>query len=201
MRENRSVPITFRIYADSLQILREYADREDLSSNTLLNKILKRWIGFELSVQPLNPIMLPSNFFLAVLNTASNEEWEILKQQLIPELAKTLFSLTYDTTRSEEIVNHLEFMSKYSGWFSLQLFKNNNGAGISGSAKFILKHGYGIRWSLFLKGYLEHIVKTYYHNLPINLETNNDYVLLVLRATEQMQLFNAKSPNDGHSGV
>src|SRR5690606_22668828 len=196
-----SVPITFRIYTDSLQILKEYADREDLSSNTLLNKILKRWIGFELSVRPLNPIVLPSNFFLALLNTASNEEWEILKQQLTPELAKTLFSLTHDTTRLEEIVNHLEFMSKHSGWFSLQLFKNNNSVGISGSANFILKHGYGIRWSLFLKGYLDHIVKTYYDNLPISLETNNDYVLLVIRTTGQMQLFKGKSANDGQSEV
>ncbi|GEM_PF-5551388 len=91
MKENRSVPITFRIYADSLQILKEHADREDLSSNTLLNKILKRWIGFELSIQPLNPIILPSSFFVSLLDTVSEEDWEILKQKLIPELVKSLF--------------------------------------------------------------------------------------------------------------
>lgn len=110
----------------------EYADREDLSSNTLLNKILKRWIGFELSIQPLNPIILPSNLFVRLLNTVNEEDWEILKQQLIPELVKSLFSLVYDTSRPEDLFKHLEFMSKYSGWFSLQLFKNN---GINDTAK------------------------------------------------------------------
>lgn len=180
MADNRSVPITFRVYADLLQTLREYASREDLSSNTLLNKILKRWTAFELSVRPMNPVVLPSNFFLALLNMAGGTEWESLKQRMIPELAKTLFSLTHDTTRSEEIVNHLEFMSKYSGWFSLQVFKNNAGAG----AKFILKHSCGTRWSLFLKEYLEHIIKTYYHGLPVSLETNDDYLLIVVRRAE-----------------
>lgn len=185
MKENRSVPITFRIYADSLQILKEHADREDLSSNTLLNKILKRWISFELSIQPLNPIILPSNLFASLLDTVSDEDWEILKQQLIQEVVKSLFSLIYDTSRPEELFKHLEFMSKYSGWFSLQVFKNN---GITNIVKLILKHNHGIKWSLFLKEYLQDIIKTYYRNLPISFESNEEYVLFTVRATEQLSL-------------
>lgn len=116
---------------------------------------------------------------------------------MIPEVVKSLFSLVYDTSRPEEFFKHLEFMSKYSGWFSLHVFKNN---GVTDIVKLILKHNHGIKWSLFLKEYLQDIIKTYYRNLPISFEANEEYALFTVRATEQLSLSKISyGSNNDHS--
>jgi|GEM_PF-4078480 len=88
-------------------------------------------------------------------------------------------------------------MSRYSGWFSLQVFKNN---GLGDIVKLILKHNHGIKWSLFLKEYLQDIITAYYRNLPISFEANEEYVLFAIRAIEQLSLSKVIcASNDGRS--
>ena len=147
-RRPRTIPKSFRIDESASLAVDKEAAAQNVSSNTLVNQILKQFAEFDRFARRINTVNLSSSIFRGLLTDADEER--------LIQLAKTGGSSipqAFATTKTgkvtlESLLDHLRSLSMYAHLCDFSETMDTQGRMIT------LVHDYGLNWSIFLVHYV-----------------------------------------------
>jgi predicted DNA-binding protein YlxM (UPF0122 family) len=156
-KRKKTITRTFRIKDDWDIILHEEAERQNISVNALIDKILRRFALFDRYTDRLNILNLPNRTFKEIIQFIPEEKLTEEGQKHGSLDAVDFFnSLGYPrdyNTFTYLITEHFG-SPKFARWF--QCFHHP----LETQDLFHLQHNLGRKWSIFLNSYLRTILKT-----------------------------------------
>lgn len=147
----RTTTITFRIDSNVMNKICSKAEQEDITLNTLVNQILKRYVEWDMyegkaGMVPINKLVLKKLF-----QGLSEEEVVNMSR----DIAK---SAVYDIALFMKGKGKLD-VDSFVSWFlsrmknSSEIMENKE----NGTSTYIIKHDIGMNWSLYHKTVVESI--------------------------------------------
>ena len=145
---SRTVPKSFRIDESASIAVEEEAMSQNVSSNTLVNQILKQFSEFDRFAKRINTVKLSSSVFRDLLSEVDSEKViEIAKSagSSIPQAFATTKSGKVDV---ESLVDHIRCLATYAHLceFSETIDTHDR--------LLTLVHDFGLNWSIFLVHYV-----------------------------------------------
>lgn len=147
-RRPKTIPKSFRIDESASLAVDKEARAQNVSSNTLVNQILKQFAEFDRFARRINTVNLSSSIFRGLLTDADEEK--------LIQLAKTAGSSipqAFATTKTgkvnlESLLDHLRSLAVYAHLCEVSETVDVQGRVIS------LVHDFGLNWSIFLVHYV-----------------------------------------------
>jgi len=144
----RTIPKSFRIDESASIAVEKEAISQNVSSNTLVNQILKQFSEFDRFARRINTVKLSSSVFRSLLSEVDSEK--------VIEIAKTAGSSipqAFATTKNgkvdvESLVDHIRCLAMYAHLceFSETVDSHDH--------LLTLVHDFGLNWSIFLLHYV-----------------------------------------------
>ena len=148
-RKDKSVTRTMRIDEGVDDILKSEAKKRGVSVNTLLDQYLTRYAESYRFFENLMAIVLSPQTLIGLLQFIEEEDIEELGASLGKERPFDLLLKRGVQPSYEAAKWYLtRVLGAHSGWFSSSV--NDNGV----KELVHMSHPFGIKWSMFLKGYL-----------------------------------------------
>ena len=143
----RTVPKSYRIDESASIAVEKEAVSQNVSSNTLVNQLLKQFSEFDRFARRINTVKLSSSIFRSLLSEVDSEK--------VIEIAKTAGSSipqAFATTKSgkvdvESLVDHVRCLAMYAHLCEFSESFDAHGR------MFTLVHDFGLNWSIFLVHY------------------------------------------------
>ena len=145
---SRTVPKSFRIDESASIAVEEEAMSQNVSSNTLVNQILKQFSEFDRFARRINTVKLSSSVFRDLLFEVDSEKViEIAKSagSSIPQAFATTKSGKVDV---ESLVDHIRSLAAYAHLCEFSETIDTH------SRLLTLVHDFGLNWSIFLVHYV-----------------------------------------------
>jgi len=145
---SRTVPKSFRIDESASIAVEEEAMSQNVSSNTLVNQILKQFSEFDRFARRINTVKLSSSVFRDLLSEVDSEKViEIAKSagSSIPQAFATTKSGKVDV---ESLVDHIRSLAAYAHLCEFSETIDTR------SRLLTLVHDFGLNWSIFLVHYV-----------------------------------------------
>ena len=150
--------MTFRINSNIIRLMRDKANQDGVSLNTLISHVLKRYVEWDVHVENkcgIIPLTKPVAFEL-FRNLSKNEVVKLARG-----VGKKAF---YDTTLF--MMGNVD-QNEFIGWF-LSLMKNSSASITSRSTSrgvtcYVIKHDMGENWSIYHKAIMEAIFRDFLH--------------------------------------
>jgi len=147
-KKSRTVPKSFRIDASASIAVEQEAASQNVSSNTLVNQILKQFAEFDRFARRINTVKLSSSVFRDLLSQVDSEK--------VIEIAKSAGSSipqAFATTKSgkvnvESLVDHIHSLAAYGHLCEFSETVDNH------NRLLTLVHDFGLNWSIFLVHYV-----------------------------------------------
>lgn len=144
----RTIPKSFRIDESASIAVEKEAVSQNVSSNTLVNQILKQFSEFDRFARRINTVKLSSSVFRGLLSEVDSEK--------VIEIAKTAGSSipqAFATTKSgkvdvQSLVDHIRCLAMYAHLYEFSETVDSR------SQLFTLVHDFGLNWSIFLLHYV-----------------------------------------------
>lgn len=173
LSKSNHVTRTFRIEEGTDNILREDAEKNGISVNNLVNRIMKEYTVSSRYFEGGQSIVLSSQTLIQLLlNMDENEINEAGKQSGYRRTKDQLLMRGMKLDRKSALWYITEIIGKYSGWFTCDLHEEKT------NTLLYLRHTYNEKWSIFLTNYLEAMFKEI---LDITPEIEHTATSVVLR--------------------
>lgn len=163
--------ITFRLDDGTIHRLRDLSKVQEVSTNTLVNQALRKFIDWD--------VYLPKSGFVMLPKPVLKKIFEGLDKEFILDLATK--------TGREEVEDIALFMrgkmdlKSFLSWYETMLLNSSVQTShmIDGGVhSMVLKHDLGKKWALFQKTILEHVFKEVLHkNVEIEYDNNTLHVV------------------------
>ena len=154
--KKNTITRTFRINEAWDLILDEEAERQKMSINALVNKILRRFALFDRYTDRIGILRLPSRSFAEMIKSIPQEELAKLGEKNGSLDAVDFFSSMGHPPEYETFVYLVKEHfgnPKFAGWF--QCFYHS----LESHDLFHLQHNLGRKWSVFVDSYLHTILE------------------------------------------
>lgn len=156
-KRKKTITRTFRIKDEWDLILHEESERQNVSVNVLIDKILHRYVLFDRFTDRIDLLNLSNRTFKELIQFVPEDRLVIMGEKFGSLDAVDFFNslgypLEYDTfvyLITEHFGN-----PKYTRWFQCFHHKHQN------QDLFHLQHNLGRKWSIFVDNYLRAILKT-----------------------------------------
>jgi hypothetical protein len=165
---------TFRF--DSIQV--EKLNRATKRAQVTENKFVADLLAERLIIDPLIPafyeIRLAGVTFESILNATNADALESAASDMAQknsQLVRELYESNGIALTFQEFVT--DVLGKYGRWFYIEGNVNWSDGGVS------LRHQYGLRWSRFLRAYLQSAYGIFSEN-RLKIEINNQFVRISL---------------------
>jgi hypothetical protein len=148
MQNRKSEVRAFRLDGELLGRLQAIANRERISENALVQRILSMWVSSDIARHAIPHITLGGPSFTRILGMTNRDGLEVIGA----DLGKRNFAYIKELHESSGIdmgfVKYMiDVLDRQAHWFKIE------GAD-SKPERLTLRHDYGARWSLFLNNYL-----------------------------------------------
>jgi len=162
---------SFRIAEELLKILHEEADRQGISVNSLMNKILQQYSVQSRHLERFGAVSITRTLFSKIVACCTEDELEEIAKFAgsigIKDVLLTLGTpLTHD-----KVMDHLKIVGTFGGWFDFNQHPKKIGEYIH------LRHKLGKKWSIFLAKTVSTIFKSILHK-EVKTETFDNYVTI-----------------------
>jgi hypothetical protein len=143
-----TVPKSFRIDDSSVRAVETEAAAQSVSSNTLVNQILKQFAEFDRFARKINTVKVSSTVFRGILSAGDVDKIiESAKQ------AGSSIPLAFATSKNgridrETLTDHILSLATYAHLFEVSETTSANGYVVT------LTHEFGLNWSIFLVHYI-----------------------------------------------
>lgn len=158
--------ITFRLDDGTISRLRDLSKVQEVSTNTLVNQALKKFIDWD--------VYLPRSGFVMLTKPVLKKIFDGLDKQLLVDLASKM--------GQEELQDIVLFMrgkvdtGSFLSWYETMMLNSSVQTShlIDGGVhNMVLKHDLGKNWALYQKTILEHVFKDVLHkNVEIEYDNN-----------------------------
>jgi len=148
MKKSKTVPKSFRIKESALRAVEGEASVQNVSSNTLVNQILKQYAEFDRFARKINTVKASSATFRGILLAGEVDK--------IIEVAKTAGSSipqAFATAKNgkvtlESLIDHVRSLAAYAHLCEVSETFDAHGHVVT------LIHDFGLNWSIFLVHYI-----------------------------------------------
>jgi hypothetical protein len=145
----KTATMTFRIDENIVTKLRDEADNREISLNTLVNQILKRFVEWDLFEPKLGLIPMAKPLVVELFENMSENE--------IADIAKHVGKNTVRDTAL--FMKHKMDLESFLNWFETRMKASfvevSHRIAEDGKHSYILKHDLGRNWSIYHKIILE----------------------------------------------
>ncbi|MCW4015127.1 MAG: hypothetical protein NWF06_02040 [Candidatus Bathyarchaeota archaeon] len=172
-RKNKTRGCSFRINEEWLNVLTEEADKQAISVNSLMNKILRQYSFQYRHMKRFGSVVLSRTLLTKIIDCCTESE--------IKEIAQFTGSIeTKDALRTlgihstyDKVLEHLKSVGIFGGWFDFTQHTKDAGEYLH------LRHEFGKKWSKFLAETISTVFKSIL-NTEIKIEVFDNYVTIQL---------------------
>jgi hypothetical protein len=146
--KSKTVPKSFRIDESALKAVEVEAAALNLSTNTLVNQILRQYAEFDRFARKINTVKVSSAAFRGMLSAVDvNQLIEVAKTagSSIPQAFATAKN---GRANLESFIGHIRSLATYA-----QLFELSETVHVHGRVLTLI-HDFGLNWSIFLVHYI-----------------------------------------------
>lgn len=167
-RSKKTSTITFRLDDETIKRLRSESTSKQVSTNTLVNQALRRFLDWDLHESSAGFVSLSKPVFLKIFNN--------LKQKDVIDIASHV--------GKNEIQNIAMFMrgkmdlKSFLSWFELRMINSTvqvNHIDEDGLHRYVMKHDLGMNWSIYNKTILKLIFADIFHK-KIEINANKKMI-------------------------
>jgi hypothetical protein len=145
---------SFRISEDAFNALVEDAAKEKVSVNTLVNQLFLGYSEFDRFFRGVGMIKASPITIGRLLAAASDEEAAKIGSEDGSDIPETIMMAKEGQITLPGVIRYLDTMADYSGVFE------NNVVISGGRTTITLMHRFGMKGSLFLKGFVTALLKS-----------------------------------------
>jgi hypothetical protein len=156
MSANRKfVHVGYRIPSELKVELDLEAKRRATNVNSLVGQVLAKHASYDMLAEYVEAVPLSKPLFTRMLDNVEAEDLGAMGEELGPNVMKSAFTfLNLEFNLDGLIENYFRPMSMHSRWYRF------NVVGSGPNRKLLFEHGYGPKWSAFLKPYLAGIFRS-----------------------------------------
>jgi predicted DNA-binding ribbon-helix-helix protein len=172
MSSSSHVTRTFRLEEEVDAVLREEAEKNDISVNNLVNRIMKEYVVSSRYFNKGESIILSSQTLIELLtNMDINDIMAAAKESGIRRTKDQLLMRGMKLDRKSAIWYITEVIGKYNAWFTCDLHEEKT------ETMLYLRHNYNEKWSIFLQNYLNTMFKELL-DITLDIEYTPNSVIL-----------------------
>lgn len=171
MPDGASITRTIRIDADTDRFLREFSDKEGVSVNFLVNRALRRLVEWDIYAEKFGIVALPSAVVTKMMEHLTEEEAADLGRWVGKNLLREFLTFWFKGVTLEALVEGFpRLSSQYGKAFEYQ------GHEEGGRWTLVLKHGNGMRWSIYYEALLKSAYLELLDTVIVTEKTENQVV-------------------------
>ena len=156
MAQGGSVTRTIRVDADTDRFLRDFSEKEGVSVNFLVNRALRRLVEWDVYADKFGIVALPASLVTRMMDYLTEDEAAELGRWVGKNLLREFLTFWFKEVNLQALVLGFPRLSaQYGKAFEYEEHVE------AGRWTIILKHGNGMRWSI----YYEELLKTAYAEL------------------------------------
>jgi hypothetical protein len=144
--KGKSESVSFRIDSKLLRNLRSEAEQKDISTNTLVNQIIKEHLNWHSNAAKAGFIAVRRPFVTRVINNLSEQEIIFLAEYVAKSANKDAVLLLKKEYTIESALDFLETWIKISGYPYRHEVTNSG----QKSHLYVIQHDMGMKWSIYL---------------------------------------------------
>jgi hypothetical protein len=167
----RTTTMTFRLDSNILQKIYDKAEQDDISINSLVNHILKRYVEWDMYENKSGMVPVSKPVVKDLFGRLSKEEVIDISTKIAKNSVYDLALFMKGKVDPDSFISW--FLSRMK---SCSEIASTNENGIS---TFILKHELGENWSLYHKTVIESIFNDFLHK-PIHISTTGSTIVMNL---------------------
>lgn len=160
----KSGTVSFRLDTDVIERLKKEAERQDISLNTLANKIFKRYVDWGMYENQVGMIPVARPILDELFKKFNEREMAELAHKVGQNIVSDIAKFMKGTMDLDSFMAWFETRMKMSG-FEMNHTEQND------RHTYIVKHDLGLNWSLYHKTVMELIFHDMFKK-PINTEIN-----------------------------
>jgi len=149
--KSKNESITFRISSEAVTRLRNEANDEDISINTLVNQILRNHNEWHSVSSKAGFISIRRGFVKALIDKLSDDEVKMLAMEIATTSNRDLLLILKNSVSIESAIDFVDSWLRTSG-FAYR--RDSNGRG---SYSFVIQHDMGRKWSLYQGELYKHL--------------------------------------------
>jgi hypothetical protein len=157
-KKKKTILRTIRISEDIDAMLESDATEQNISANALISKIMIRYVEWDRVTAKTSYLIVPSPLFKALLNEISDEKLEEIGKSFATNVFKDLAMLKFGKADFDTLLKTLFLFSKYDTGLDANAPLSVDSK-VDDKRILSLRHDLGPKGGLFLKGYLEALVK------------------------------------------
>lgn len=157
-KKKKTILRTIRLSEDIDAMLERDAEEQNISANALISKIMIRYVEWDRVTAKTSYLTVSSPLFKALLNEISDEKLEEIAKSFAVKVFKDLAMLEFGKSDFDTLLKTIFLFSKYDTGLQAS-------APVSVDSKvddkriLSLRHDWGPKGGVFLKGYLDDLVK------------------------------------------
>ena len=155
-KSKKSSTISFRIDEDYLKELREEAQEKKVSLNTLAHQIFGEYIEWQRYVERFGIVSMSKDAFKYILDSLDDKQVIKLATTIGQKAPKEFILFKWKNLDSENTVNFIKMYFGHCGYGRYDYSKDIENSNYT----FSIHHDFGRKGSLFLKSFLETLLKS-----------------------------------------
>jgi hypothetical protein len=129
-----------------LKNLRHEAEKKDISTNTLVNQIIKEYLNWHSNAAKAGFVAVRRRFVTKVMSNLSEQEIILLAEYVAKSANKDTMLLMKNEYTVKSALEFLESWIKISG-YPYRHQETNNG---QNKHSYVIQHDMGMKWSIYL---------------------------------------------------
>jgi len=144
----RTVPKSFRIDESATIAVEKEASSQNVSSNTLVNQILKQFSEFDRFARRINTVKLSSSVFRDLLSEVDSEKVIEIAKSAGSSIPQAFASTKSGKVDVESLIDHVRCLAVYAHLCEFSEATDDH------DHLLTLVHDFGLNWSIFLLHYV-----------------------------------------------
>lgn len=168
---NKTETITFRLKSSLINELKNEADSENITVNSLVTKIISNHLQWERYERKVGLLPMTKPFLNEVLQKLSEGD--------VVEIAKTIEKGHFLGIMSfiKDIKNVQDFIMILRSWLTVSWMQHTIDNKSDGNVIFKIQHDLGSKWSVYIKTLISELyLDIFKERLEINLSENNIFI-------------------------
>ena len=146
IRVGKSETTTFRFDSETIKSLRDEAKQKDISTNTLLNQIVKEHLKWHANASNAGFIAVTRLLITNLISHLSEQQIISMAENVAKNTNKDTILLLENEYTMKSALDFIEDWIKISGY----KYKHHEINGGQNSHMYIIQHDMGIKWSIYL---------------------------------------------------
>jgi len=169
---------TIRLPNDILKVLKDEADKKNLSLNAVIARILHKYVLCDIRMNTLPSITISQALFFLILEKLNSPQKEEVARQAIHTVRDMFTILGLEYNLQNVLDKYFTILGRHCGWFTFRYGKDEN------YFRIVFETELGPEWLKFLQLYVRAILQSLKINVDNESTTSS---VMIFEITNVMQ--------------